>query len=195
MLLTPMPASPSPLIEKMSRLDEEMKRILDRSDLDDKTKAHEYSQVLGQYLATKEQYSRPVPIPIAEPTPVPTINTQLFPQNSRRKAEALLDFIKDTPGISWNDRRELVLDGKTLHSTNVVDLIDDLSRPLTKKEPRGIEPFVQALTEANVPTSYVANRRRLDSTTTRLPPTPPVTPETPKIPRQAKRKPNRWDRW
>ena len=182
----------------MSRLDEEMKRILDRTDLDDKTKAQEYSRVLGQYLEVKEQYSRPVPIPIVDQkqaTISSNINSQLFPQNSRRKAEALLEFIKETPGIDWNERKELVLDGNTLHSTNVVDLVDDLSRPQTKKEPRGIDPFVKALRLANVPESFVANRRRLEWSTTATPP-PPTSPTPPHtLKRKQTRKSPRHAKW
>ena len=87
MFLSPIVPTSSPLLRKMSSLDEERKRILDRTDLDDKTKAQEYSRVLGQYLEVREQYSRSVPIPIVDQqqASAPNINSQLFPQNSRRK--------------------------------------------------------------------------------------------------------------
>lgn len=199
MLLMPAQQLPSPLQQKLSRLDLEMKAVLDRSDLDDATKASEYNLVLGKYLQTREQLNQPTPIPILETTSKSSrkVSTELFPVAYRRKAGSLLQFVEENPNIDWNERNELVVDSQPIPDTNIIDLVDDLSRPNTKRNPRGIDKFVRALQKHNIPESFIANRRRLQ-TEFELSSPQEHTPDTPQRPNTGKDKTDKrytWKRW
>lgn len=199
MMLVPQQGLPSPLLQKLGRLDQEMKHILESTDLDEQTKANQYSQVLGRYLDTKAQYEKPLPIPIVEQTatkPGKVVNLDSIPSVYRKKASSIVQHITDDPEIDWNERNELIVDGQTIKNSNIIDLVDDLARPSTKREPRGVEEFTQALRRSNIPDSFIANSRRREPT--RRPvargrhqplPDPPTPPNTPK------RSGGRWKKW
>ena len=53
-----------PVKEKLTQLDQQMKEILERHDIDEYAKATMYSQVLQRYLSLKRKFSEPVTIPI-----------------------------------------------------------------------------------------------------------------------------------
>ena len=71
-LLVPPSTQSSTLMQNHSKLDEEMKGVLDRRDLDDFSKATAYSQVLGRYLGVKVQLDMPTPIPSVGETSMET---------------------------------------------------------------------------------------------------------------------------
>lgn len=166
MMLVPPQNLPSPLASKLSRLDAEMKDVLNKADLDDETKLSAYSQVLSRYLSARAQYARPTPIPIVDvPTSSPAaveIQLDAIPKQYQKKAQLLIDHIRKSPHLGWNQRNEVVINGESLTNTNILDLVDDLVRPKTKRNPRGIQDFVRELKKANVPQTLINNRRRLD---------------------------------
>ena len=57
----------------------------------------------------------------------------------------------------------MILNGKTLPGTNIVDLVNDAIRPRKNFEPRGYEEFVRGLAQINTPEDLIKNdsRRRL----------------------------------
>lgn len=200
MLLMPAQNLTSPLVSKISRLDAEMKTVLDKSDLDDETKASAYSQVLSKYLSARGQYARPIPVPIIDvPSPSATSTELLLdaiPKNYMKKAQVLVDHIRKSPDIGWNERKELVLEGKTVANSNIIDLVDDLVRPKAKRDPRGIEDFVHALKKDNIPETLINNHGRWDGKTASSISTPSPTAK------KKKRKTGtqtgrglRWSRW
>ena len=160
----PGPPLPSPLVSKISRLDQELTAILQNENLDDDTKLSEYSQVLERYLSARKQYSRPTPVPVVEEAIPPGQKLELdsLPKKHQKKAELLLERIRRSPSVGWNSRQELVIDGKTIPDTNIVDLIDDVTRPTSRREPKAIEDFVRALKKDNVPRTLVSNTDRFD---------------------------------
>lgn len=173
MLLVPPEGLPSSLTAKLSNLDQQMKVVLDRTDLDERSKLFEYNQILSRYLETKDKINQPIPIPIVDSSNteqglanVSRTNREIplssFPKKFRGKAELLLDFVKTNPHIDWNERNELVVNNKVVPNTNIIDLLDDLSRPTTRRDPRGIQDFVNTLRNANVPETFIANRHRLE---------------------------------
>lgn len=155
---------PSPLLSRISRLDAEMKAVLDKPELDDETKVSAYSQVLSKYLSAREQYARPTPIPVIDIPPTTEKSSELqldaIPKQYTRKAQILLEHIRRSPNIGWNERNELVLEGQAIPNSNIVDLLDDLVRPRAKLNPRGVGDFVRALKKVNVPETLINNRDR-----------------------------------
>lgn len=198
MLLMPAQNLPSPLISKMTRLDTEMKTVLDKSDLDDESKASAYSQVLGKYLSARGQYAQPTPIPILDlpsASSVPSAELQLdtIPKQYMKKAQILVEHIRKSPDIGWNQRNELILEGKTIPNSNIIDLVDDLVRPKAKRDPRGIHDFVRALKKDNIPYNFVNNYGRWDDKETSF-----VRPPDHQQPRKKKTQTGKglkWSRW
>ena len=159
----------------MQALDDEMKTILDRTDLDDGTKVTLYNQVLQRYnvLADKR---------IKEPLRVVTVNESevasesgskgavrapisgleatvlaTVPKTMKAKASRLMEDLKRD--IEWTARGELIHDGVPVVGSNVVDLVNDLLRK-RKTAPTGWQPFARQLRAINLPMTLVGNVSR-----------------------------------
>ena len=51
-----------------------------------------------------------------------------IPKTMKRKAQLLLDHVKDNLGIRWNEQGEQVYQGQTMEGTNMSDLVNDVLR-------------------------------------------------------------------
>jgi len=191
-MLVPQHSLPSPLDKKLSQLDEEMKTVLDRTDLTDFDKARVYSEILDKYLDVKRKLQQPQPIPIVEEkadttaNKTSTVDLSVFPQNYRNRAQNLLTHVRNQAGIDWNQKGEILVNDNAIPGSHVVDLIDNTIR--YKKGTRadqlpGHREFVNALRESNVPQALIGNKTKLNdenvSFTTSTParsrsPSPPV---------------------
>lgn len=175
MMLVPSthPTVQSPLIAKLSRLDQEMKSILDRQDIDEHSKVTEYSQILTRYLDTRDKLSRPTSISIIDKqsptTKTDSLNLASIPLPYQKKARLIAQHLDRDPTIGWNELNELRLSGRTVPNSNMIDLIDDLARPNSRTQPTGIEELVEELKRSNIPRSIVGNKNRLSNVHDSLP--------------------------
>ena len=124
MMLVPSYTLPSPLMQKLSQLDEEMQKILLRTDLDESSTANAYSQVSDKYLKMKEKLHVPQQIKIVEDrndAPSTSANgvrldqreiVNMFPEQYRSRAENLLKHMNMSTDLSWSQRRELTKNEK-----------------------------------------------------------------------------------
>lgn len=80
------------------------------------------------------------------------------PSKSRRTVKEIIEIMRE-PGSSvfWTPDKELVVDGKILRRTNIVDLINHLVRD-RKIKPVGYENFHEALMKSNLPPTHVKNK-------------------------------------
>ena len=181
----PPPPATDTLGKKVQALDDEMKTILDRKDLDDGTKVTLYNQVLQRYnvLADKR---------IKEPLRVVTVNESevepgsegaarapisgleatvlaTVPKTMQAKASRLMEHLKRD--IAWTARGELIHEGVPVVGSNVVDLVNDLLRK-RKTDPTGWQPFARQLRAINLPMALVGNVSRRAY----IRPAPTVTP-------------------
>ena len=70
------------------------------------------------------------------------------------------------PGISWDDKLQLIVDGKTVENSNIVGLLSDLSRKKkTSKPPKGMEELLGVFKERNIPKSLIINEARRSALT------------------------------
>ena len=164
LLSPPPPLATDTLGKKVQALDDEMKTILDRKDLDDGTKVTLYNQVLQRYnvLATKR---------IKEPLRVITVKESevasesgseatvlaTVPRTMQAKASRLMEHLKKD--ITWTARGELIHEGVPVVGSNVVDLVNDLLRK-SKTAPTGWQPFARQLRAINLPMTLVGNVAR-----------------------------------
>ena len=175
MLRSPPPPTDT-LGKKVRALDDEMMTILDRKDLDDRTKVTLYNQVLQRYNVLSDKHAK-------EPTRVITVNESVagaaegavgapvttsgieadvvdtVPKTMQGKARRLMERMKRN--MSWTARGELIHEGVPVAGSNVVDLVNDLLRK-RKTDPTGWQPFARQLRAMNLPMELVGNVARRD---------------------------------
>lgn len=81
-----------------------------------------------------------------------------IPLRYRNKANFVLDLIDKSPNVRVDDRLRLVLDGKTIVGSNIIDLMNSLYTPRKKFIAIGSQDFLEALRGLNIPASFVSNR-------------------------------------
>ena len=192
----PPPPPTDPLGKKVQALDDEMKTILDRKDLDDRTKVTLYNQVLQRYNVLSDKH-------VKEPVRVVTVNesgtgagagvvegavgapatsatseieadvVDTVPKTMQAKARRLIEHLKRD--IAWTARGELIHEGVPVAGSNVVDLVNDLLRK-RKTDPTGWQPFARQLRAMNLPMELVGNVTRRAYTRQATTPTMTSTP-------------------
>ena len=161
-MLERMQAPIDPLHRTLNSLDSDMQSILQRGDMTDEEKVQAYNQVLQRYLEYKRTGGEP-----AKPSLVQTKSAfdvekdvmRTIPKTMKRKAEVLMERIRDDPDVSWNSRGEFVYKGRAIVGSNIVDLVNDMMRQRKGFEPRGRFEFARALRHTNVPQDLVGNRQ------------------------------------
>ena len=190
---------PDTLSDSVLSLDDEIKRVLESTSLSDHDKALNYEQVLDKYLRRVNhvnsrqtqrltQMNTTTRLPQEESLKPHEKTIKLekrlvdsLPKTLQRKGEVLLDHIKDTTEMSWNNRGELIVNGATIAGTNVTDLIHELlrSRKLGNA-PKGWSTFASTLRESNIPVDLIGNKARWESPDEpELKMFSPMTPSTP----------------
>ena len=170
-MLVPPQSFPSPLTRKLSLLDEEMKSILDSQDLSEFEKARAYSEVLDKYLDVKRRLQQPTPIPVVDQKPSQvqqqnekqSIDLNLIPQQYRARAQNLLSHVEKQTDLDWNNKGELLVDGKAVVGSHIADLLDDTVRTKPRantSEPIGSTMFLDGLRKSNVPQALIGNKNR-----------------------------------
>ena len=79
------------------------------------------------------------------------------PPRLQRVMGNLLDHIKASERLGWNQRGELLLDGQSVRGTNILDLVHAVIRPRKARAPPGTGDFIAALTEINTPIELIPN--------------------------------------
>ena len=178
------PPSTDTLGKKVQAFDDEMMTILDRKDLDDRTKVTLYNQVLQRYNALSDKHvNEPVRVvslnesmsaaasgvgsgtgvgsgPVVQGTvgaPSSGIEADVVdtvPKTMQVKARRLMEHLKRD--IAWTARGELIHEGVSVVGSNVVDLVNDLLRK-RKTDPIGWQPFARQLRTINLPMELVGN--------------------------------------
>ena len=135
----PPPPPTDTLGKKVQALNDEMKTILDRKDLDDKTKVTLYNQVKEpvRVVAVNESMSSAVSGPGAGAgvsvvsegavgAPSSGIAADVVPKTMQAKARCLMEHLKRD--VAWTARGELIHEGVPVAGSNVVVLVNDLLR-------------------------------------------------------------------
>ena len=175
--------SNTPIASVLRDLDDEMRNILERTDMDVREKVALYNQVLGRYNDLDDR-RRQEPLRVAitktsgeekqvtldkaddeittSPKRVP-LESEIIdsvPKIMRKKARRLLDKIRTGTGVEWNDRGQLLVKNIVVPGSNIVDLVNDILRKRRHFEPVGWQSFVRGLKEMNVPMDLVGNPER-----------------------------------
>ena len=171
----------NPLVRNLSELDAEMNQILSRQDIADDEKLKLYHQVMQRYLEYDRQRKdrQSVPLKIISNTKqegtneakAPTFSQKevqiedeiidSVPKTIRNKARLLVNKLKQNKEIMfWNDRGELVYDGKPVQGTSIVDLVRDVMGDRKRFQPYNWKMFSRGLARINTPLDWVGNENR-----------------------------------
>ena len=127
----------------------DMNILLDKSlPTDEKMKLFSQAQLEKKRKKRKNVYTSKAEF--NEISPVGSNILQLIPKADKPIIKAVLDIIKQNPSqISWNTNNEVILDGKTLINSNIIDNFLYMRKHLTvtkdKDIPEGIVPFYRKL--------------------------------------------------
>ena len=173
---TPQPPLPDPLANSLSSLDQTMQAILqNRAVGDDYVKAQIYSQALKRYLRRAEQFrerprgkmtlneneSAAKAKPERDVSHIKSLLEATLPESLIRGGTLLADNMDTLPGVSWDDKLQLIVDGKTVQNSNILALLSDLARKKkTSKPPKGMDELLGVLKERNFPRLLIPNEAR-----------------------------------
>ena len=169
-----------PLTSQVNHLNSEMDSLLKRKDITQDEKARLYSQILQRYLNYYDKrISQPVrvsvvsskptteksetqPEPVDLPDNIETDILESVPPTMKTRARQLVKKLKENKDlITWDDKAQLVYEGKPIPGSNVVDLVNDALRHRKNFNPHGWRLFAKALSDVNIPERIVRNENRL----------------------------------
>ena len=130
------------LTSQVNHLDGEMSSLLKRQDVTEDEKARLYSQILQRYLGYYDKrMSQPVRVsvvaskpttekPATQPEPVDLPDNveadimESVPPTMKTRARQLVKKLKENKDlITWDDKAQLVYEGKPIPGSNVVNLV------------------------------------------------------------------------
>lgn len=178
--------STPPLTARLNGLDHDIQDVLDDNQLTKDEKVRQYSQALQNYLTYYNQRKdQPINVKIqppkkksnedtaqeaqseqesTEPLP-PSIEREIIqalPRTLKDRGKMLLEKIKENPDVmKWDERGQLVFEGKPLKGSHIIDLIKDSLRTSKKSTPPlGYDWFTRGLAKMNAPDHLVVNKQR-----------------------------------
>ena len=150
---------PNPQVTMTAQLQKDMQHTLDRVDLSESEKSQLYGENLHKFQVSHGKTTAPKGVTT---TSMHDRILESVPKTMRRKTQLLLDLLRDHPNMSWDEQGTLLLNGKPVDGSHIIDLINDIIRERKHFEPRGWQTFSRGLKEVNVPQDIVGNRKRWD---------------------------------
>jgi hypothetical protein len=175
----------------MSRIEGEMDNLLNNPNVSSHKKLALYQNLFHRYSALYNQQFETEPLvgppavsppqapagvvprqPIVPAAPIaaaavivkgPSLHrfTKVLSHKYRGRANLLLDHLEENPDINWNDKNEVVVDGKLYAGSNIFDMLRMILKEKTTRLDSpvfAIKPFLDALARHNVPKSAVVNK-------------------------------------
>ena len=181
---------PDTLSDSAVSLDREMKEILDSNIIPLHEKVIAFQAVLQRYLNKVDQYQNREERSIfkgdikerqhkagfskereeeqeeEEEKEDKTIKlekrvVESVPKSLQNKARLLIEHLKDTSDLGWNERGEITIRGEKIKNSNISDLVNTTLRSRKhEEEPTGWKDFVSLVKESNVPINLIGNKTR-----------------------------------
>ena len=84
------------------------------------------------------------------------------PPTMKSRAQQLVKKLKENKDlITWDDKGQMIYEGKPVVGSNVIDLVNDALRHRKNFNPHGWRLFAKVLSDVNVPEGIVRNENRL----------------------------------
>lgn len=158
----------NPRLNAMARLNQSIDgRLLEDPSRSEDERAKSYAQALEDFLTFKNQYVRETTQPVeyklhdtqtALKKGISSVELgKTVPKHLRTKAERLADLLRESGKIAWDEQNRLIVDGKPVEGTNIIDLINDALRRRKTFVPPGRRTFADQLRHINAPRELVGN--------------------------------------
>lgn len=124
---------------KISRLDNEVRDILEGNEPDD-AKAKHYAMALKKFRVRQ-------PVRDEDDKVDETEIIESVPTTVRHKAKRMIRIVKESPHLAWNERGELIYNQTTIPGSSIVELFNDIfrQRRLGEDRPLGWHEFSEGL--------------------------------------------------
>ena len=173
----------APLTRKVGALNQQLEETLQRSDLAPDKHVKLFDQQAQRWQTYQEKQNQPLPRTLSVIPQDKTKGTdssemggsnlskdsmvedvlESIPKAMKVKAKWLLQRIKRSDAMGWNDKGELVMEGSPVQGTHLVDLINDVVRKRkTTPSATGWQEFAEGLRRLHVPQEVVGNSDRWD---------------------------------
>lgn len=171
--------------DNLSRLDNEMKKVLDSNHFStDHDRLKHYIKLLQRYLFFRGEKSKVSNIATInenykEESDLSDDNKIIstVPTIYKRKTQQLLEYLKNyKERISWDREGTVTIDGEKVYGSNIVDLINLAARHRKTFNPVGGKVFVTFLKSIKIPQEYIGNRE-INSISYNFPNTPEASKE------------------
>jgi len=190
-----------PVETTLGQIDKNMQNILRNNTMSDYDKEKLYTQKLGTFVNMRDQIGQPVEqLMKTDPGTIktePTVKTEpdlpqdmmsSIPKMYRRKADAFVKYLQSDKDVSWDNKGQLLIKGKVIPKSHIVDLMHDALRLRKKvKRAKGWRELSHHLKKQNAPREILGNEEWS------TPPDSPVKPQpvvrisvTPGKPRRSK---------
>lgn len=169
-----------PVDQQLTEIDQDMQNILASPGIPADVKMKLYGDALARHGVKRREAERPLQIhqQVIQKRGPDIELMRGVPDSKKEAAEALLKFLQDTPGIQWNEKKEMVVNGESIQGSNMVDLFHHAARDKSLNTlPIGWHQFMEALQRNNVPRMALGNRNL-----TKEPTTVSTQTETPQLP-------------
>ena len=159
----------------ISRLDEEMSKIMNSPTIhDDNEKYKMYQQALQRFIYynnnkervdSKEFQREILNNEIVEDEKKPILDKNInniistIPTKLQFKAEQILQRLSNYNGITWDDRGIVSIDGSVVKGGNILDFIHDTVRRRKQPLSKGYDQFAKALRDASIPHEFILNQQ------------------------------------
>lgn len=107
----------------------------------------------------KDEENSPLEGGSAARLPIEDLLTSV-PKQTRRDAAAILNHLRKSPHLSWNEKGELMVGSSVVPHTHVSDLLKDAFYSYKHWTPEGLETFYRELAKSNLPTGLIKNPER-----------------------------------
>ena len=158
----------NPILREMNTIDNQMRGTLDSPSLSALSKSQKINSLLAKHDNFSRQYeNQPPPTVAVQPPDNPEQQDQDYwysktvnsvPNKLQKKAKDLLDHMKASKKIQWDRDGRVVVDNETVPNTNILDLVNSVTRHRTSvAPPTGSQQFLAALDQIYTPRELMPN--------------------------------------
>ena len=150
----------NPGLSYLGKLDQDMAAVLQNPNLAPDVKHKQFTQLRHQYSSVKDDLEKPVNMTLQNAPPPIDMQEIIdsLPKNCKNKGKILLQHIRRSPDMEWNEKGQLIINGNLVEQSNITDLVHHFVRPTRNRpQPEGWSQFANVLHSGNVPREAFAN--------------------------------------
>ena len=152
-------------LSHLDQLEAEIRELLENNSAAD-SKIERYYQLVNNYRNLNAKRFQPTVPPAGKP-PLATVSRQTIlekiPITKRPAAQKLIQHIEQQENLGVGIDNRLYIDGVPIPNSNILDIIDNLSRDRKTVTAPGAKELLQAA--VNLPNSAIGNRQLRKTTT------------------------------